>query len=73
LKQRKSSTKFERIFNYSVCFTISFLGLLVLLNAFNIEKNIRIIFGWVILLYGLLRFFLLWMRYRSQETKLKQS
>ncbi len=72
MKERQSSTKFERIFNYSACFVISFLGLLVLFGIFNIEKNTRIIFGWAILLYGLLRFFLLRMRYKGEETKLRK-
>jgi len=70
LKERHSSTKFERIFNYSVCFLISFLGLLVLFDVFNMEKNIRNIFGWAVLFYGILRFVLFRMRYKGEETKL---
>jgi hypothetical protein len=51
LRKKEVSTKFEKLFNYSICAIVSVLGLLVLLNAFNIDPRFRIIFGWLVLGY----------------------
>lgn len=71
MRTKQVSTKFERIFNYSVCAVVSILGILILLNTFNIDPRFRIIFGWIILGYGVLRFLLLWSKYKRQELKNK--
>ncbi|MGB2696297.1 MAG: hypothetical protein WBD28_00385 [Candidatus Zixiibacteriota bacterium] len=67
MRTKEVSTKFEKFFNYSVCAIISILGFLVLLNAFNIDPRFRIIFGWLILGYGILRFLLMWFKYRNEK------
>lgn len=71
MRTKEVSTKFEKVFNYSVCAIVSILGLLVLLDVFNIDPRFRIIFGWLILGYGILRFLLLWSKYRGEELKSK--
>jgi len=71
LGTREVSTKFEKVFNYSVCAIVAILGLLVLLDVFDIDPRFRIIFGWLILGYGILRFSLLWSKYRGQELRNK--
>jgi hypothetical protein len=69
LRTRQVSTKFEKVFNYSICTVVSILGFLVLLGVFNIDPRFRIIFGWLVLGYGILRFLLLWSKYRGEEIK----
>jgi len=71
LQTTEVSTKFEKVFNYSVCAVISILGFMVLLNTFNIHPRFRIIFGWLILGYGILRFLILWFKYRNEDLKNK--
>ena len=66
---KEVSSKFEKAFNYSVCAVISMLGFLVLLGLFNIDPRFRIIFGWLVLGYGILRFLLLWSKYRREQIK----
>jgi len=66
LRAKEVSTTFEKIFNYSICTVVSILGLLVLVGVFNIDPRFRIIFGWMVLGYGILRFLLLWSKYRGE-------
>ena len=66
---REVSTKFEKIFNYCVCAVVSMLGFLILVGVFDIDPRFRIIFGWMVLGYGILRFLLLWFKYRGEQIK----
>jgi hypothetical protein len=60
------SSKFERVFNYTLVCIIIVLGLLVISGVFRMELNFRIIFGGIILGYGFLRFLLLRTKYRKE-------
>lgn len=61
------SSKFERVFNYTLAGILIVLGLLVISGVFKMDPNFRIIFGGIILVYGFLRFLLLRNKYRKEQ------
>lgn len=61
------SSKFERVFNYTLVGILIVLGLLVISGVFRMDPNFRIIFGGIILVYGFLRFLLLRNKYRKEQ------
>jgi uncharacterized membrane protein YedE/YeeE len=61
------SSKFERVFNYTLIGVLIVLGLLVISGVFRMGPNFRIIFGGIILVYGFLRFLLLKNKYRKEQ------
>jgi len=62
------SSKFERAFNYSLVGVLILLGLLIISGIFrSMPSDFRTIFGGVILVYGLVRLFLLNSRYRREK------
>ena len=67
MRQKERSSKFEKIFNYSICGISTLLGFLVLVGVFNMNQKIRVVFGWIVLIYGLVRFLLLRLKYKREE------
>lgn len=65
--QEIKSSKFERVFNYSLVGFLILLGLLVISGIFKTDPRFRNIFGGVILAYGFLRLWLLGNRYRKER------
>jgi len=61
------SSKFERVFNYTLIGILIVLGLLVISGVFRMDPNFRIIFGGIIMVYGFLRFLLLRNKYRKEQ------
>jgi len=61
------SSKFERIFNYTLVGLIILLGIVIISGIFSLETNFRNIFGGIILAYGFLRLWLLSNRYRKER------
>lgn len=66
------SSKFERVFNYSLVGFLILLGLLVISGIIRIDPKFRNIFGGVILAYGFLRLWLLSVRYRREGEEKKR-
>jgi len=50
-----------------MCGISSLLGFLVLVGVFNVNQKIRVVFGWIVLIYGLVRFLLLRLKYKREE------
>jgi hypothetical protein len=72
LVQEIRSSKFERVFNYSLIGFLILLGLLVISGIFKTDPRFRNIFGGVILAYGFLRLWLLSVRYRREGEEKKK-
>ena len=67
MREKERKSKFEKIFNYSVCGIITLLGFLVLVGVFNVNQKIRMVFGWTVFIYGFVRFLLLRLRYKREK------
>ncbi len=56
---RRTPTKFERIFSYCVILIVMLLGVLVLAGTFGISPRFKGILGIILVGYGLIRFLMM--------------
>ena len=64
---RRHSNLADKILNYSITGIVICFGILILLGAFELRNDIRVGFGGVILLYGMIKLALLRTKYRKEK------
>jgi len=59
-----------KYFSYAVVVILILAGILILLGYFEIDPNLRIIFGFIFIAYGIIRFFTVrWKHRRKNEVQ----